>query len=96
MSHLISNCCGASPWLNDEQLDRCSECLEHCSFEEEEQDQSRRFRLGVIASKLFILQRVKERGLASARKELMSMNLPIEDVQEVSQMLMSMCRQDTN
>jgi hypothetical protein len=96
MSQLISNCCGASPWLDNEQLERCSECLENCSFEEQEQDHSRRFTLGTIASKLFILHRVEERGLASARKELMSMNLPIEDVTEVSQMLMRFCRQDTN
>lgn len=93
MSSLISNCCGASPWLGNEQLERCAECLEHCEFETEDQTFSKRFFLGTIASKLFILHKVQERGLGSARRELMTMDLPISDVQEVSRMLIHMCHE---
>ena len=93
MSSLISNCCGASPWLGNEQLERCSDCLEHCEFETEDQTFSKRFFLGTLASKLFILHNVQETGLGSARRELMSMDLPISDVQEVSRMLVHMCHE---
>jgi len=93
MSSLISNCCGASPWLGNEQLERCSDCLEHCEFETEDKTFSKRFFLGTLASKLFILHNVKETGLGSARRELMSMDLPISDVQEVSRMLIHMCHE---
>ena len=93
MSSLISNCCGASPWLGNEQLERCSDCLEHCEFETEDQTFSKRFFLGTLASKLFILHNVQERGLGSARRELMGMDLPISDVNEVSRMLIQMCHE---
>ena len=94
MSDLISNCCGARPWLNNETLERCSECLEHCEFETEERNISKRFFLGTLASKLFILHNVSERGLGSARKELLGMDLPIADVNEVSKMLIQMCNNE--
>lgn len=93
MSSLISNCCGASPWLGNEQLERCSDCLEHCEFETEDKTFSKRFFLGTLASKLFILHNVQERGLGSARRELMGMDLPIKDVNEVSRMLIQMCHE---
>ena len=93
MSSLISNCCGASPWLGNEQLERCSDCLEHCEFETEDKTFSKRFFLGTLASKLFILHNVQETGLGSARRELMGMDLPISDVQEVSRMLIQMCHE---
>ena len=93
MSSLISNCCGASPWLGNEQLERCSDCLEHCEFETEDKTFSKRFFLGTLASKLFILHNVQERGLGSARRELMGMDLPIKDVNEVSRMLIHMCHE---
>ena len=94
MSDLISNCCGARPWLNNETLERCSECLENCAFETEERHFSKRFFLGTIASKLFILHNVQERGLGSARKELLGMDLPISDVNEVTNMLLTMCNHE--
>jgi len=94
MSSLISNCCGASPWLGNEQLERCSDCLEHCEFETEDQTFSKRFFLGSLASKLFILHNVQERGLGSARRELMTMDLSIEDVNTVSQMLIQFCNNE--
>lgn len=93
MSQLISNCCGASPWLGNEQLERCAECLEHCEFETEDKTFSKRFFLTSLASKLFILHNVQERGLGSARRELATMDLPISDVQEVSRMLIHMCHE---
>ena len=94
MSDLISNCCGARPWLNNETLERCSECLEHCEFETEERNISKRFFLGQVASKLFVLHNVQEGGLESARRELMSMDLSIDDVNTVSQMLIQFCNND--
>jgi len=30
---LISNCCGAKPYLNNELLERCGRCKENCTFE---------------------------------------------------------------
>jgi len=32
MSELVSNCCGAYPYLNMLELERCSDCKENCSF----------------------------------------------------------------
>lgn len=34
---LVSNCCNARPWLDNEDLGVCSDCLEHCEFEDEDQ-----------------------------------------------------------
>jgi len=33
MTELVSNCCGASPYLNEILFERCSDCKENCSFE---------------------------------------------------------------
>ncbi len=30
---MISDCCGAEPWY---ESDICSDCMEHCEFNEEE------------------------------------------------------------
>lgn len=94
MSDLISNCCGARPWLNNETLERCSECLEHCEFETEERNISKRFFRWTVASKLFILHNVQERGLGSARRELLSMDLPIDDVNEISKLMIQFCEHE--
>ena len=32
---LISNCCGANPYLDMIETGVCSQCLEHCEFENE-------------------------------------------------------------
>tara|TARA_B100001063_G_scaffold44498_1_gene38284 strand:- start:460 stop:567 length:108 start_codon:yes stop_codon:yes gene_type:complete len=34
MTELVSNCCGASPWLGDIDSERCGDCKENCEFEE--------------------------------------------------------------
>ncbi len=31
--NIYSNCCGAVPYLNNELLERCSQCKENCTFE---------------------------------------------------------------
>jgi hypothetical protein len=30
--NIESDCCGASPWLNNEDLGICGACKEHCEF----------------------------------------------------------------
>ena len=35
---MISNCCGAASEWADE-YDLCPECLEHCEFEDDEEDE---------------------------------------------------------
>jgi len=32
MPELVSNCCGAYPYLNILELERCSDCKENCTF----------------------------------------------------------------
>ncbi len=34
MTELLSNCCGARPWLGEIESERCGDCKEHCEFEE--------------------------------------------------------------
>ena len=34
--NIESDCCGASPWLNNEDLGICGACKEHCEFIETE------------------------------------------------------------
>jgi hypothetical protein len=34
---MVSECCGASPWLGNEDLGRCGDCKEWCEFIEEEE-----------------------------------------------------------
>ena len=29
---IVSDCCGAAPWLSNEDLGVCSACLEHCEY----------------------------------------------------------------
>lgn len=29
---MMSNCCGAPPWLNMIESERCSDCKENCEF----------------------------------------------------------------
>ena len=33
---LISHCCSARPWMDEPLHERCSECLENCSFLDED------------------------------------------------------------
>jgi len=37
MPNLVSNCCGANPWLNNINLERCGDCLENCEFINEDE-----------------------------------------------------------
>ena len=34
MNELVSNCCGARPWMGMVEYERCGECKENCEFEE--------------------------------------------------------------
>jgi len=34
MTELVSNCCGARPWLGEIESEICGDCKEHCEFEE--------------------------------------------------------------
>ena len=37
MSYYISECCGASPWLDNIDLGRCGDCKECCDFLNEDE-----------------------------------------------------------
>ena len=91
MSNLISNCCGASPWL--EETDLCSRCLEHADFEDLDEvwprETSQRELDHQIASKLFITCNVSKFGLGAARRQMMQQGLPNDQIQRVSQILLS-------
>ena len=87
MSHLISNCCGATPWL--EETDLCSKCLEHAEFETEETEVSQHNLDRQIASKLWILCNVSEFGLGSARRQMIQQGMPNDQIQRVSKILLS-------
>jgi hypothetical protein len=87
MSNLISNCCGATPWL--EETDLCSKCLDHAEFETEETESSQWFNDRVEASKLWIKCNVKQFGLGSARREMIKQGFTTDQVQRVSQILLT-------
>lgn len=87
MSNLISNCCGASPWL--EETDLCSRCLEHADFEEEDTEVSQHNLDRQIASKLWISCNVSEFGLAAARRQMMQQRIPNDQIQRVSKILLN-------
>ena len=86
MSHLFSNCCGASPW---HETDLCSDCFEHAEFEEEDTEVSQHDLDRQIASKLWILCKVPEFGLGAARREMMKSGFPNDQIQRVSQILLN-------
>lgn len=67
---LVSNCCGANPWLNNPDLERCGDCLEHCEFEDLTTEPSERFLTQTLAVRLWFKHKVSERGLAAARREM--------------------------
>ena len=69
---LVSNCCGANPWLNNPDLERCGDCLEHCEFEDLTQEPSERFLTQTLAVRLWFKHKVSERGLAAARREMIT------------------------
>ena len=88
MSNLISNCCGASPWL--EETDLCSRCLEHADFTHiDEIFTSQRDLDHQIASKLWISCNVSEFGLAAARRQMMQQGVPNDQIQRVSKILLN-------
>lgn len=48
----LSNCCGARPYLNDKQNERCSQCRENCTFEPYEQNYLRVLNYGDTLKKV--------------------------------------------
>lgn len=88
MSNLSSDCCGASPWLDNEDLGRCSKCLECCEFETEEEVTSKEQSLKQLASLLWITCKVKEFGLAGARLKMRKMGLPLHEIQFVTNQML--------
>jgi len=36
---LVSECCGAPPWLSDTDYERCAYCKEWCEFEDLGEDE---------------------------------------------------------
>lgn len=89
---LVSNCCGANPWLNNPDLERCSDCLEHCEFEDLSAEPSERFLTQTLAVKLFFKHRVKERGLAAARREMICSGIKPSDRDRVCAIMLSWCK----
>lgn len=85
----ISNCCSAalSTWWEEPV---CSQCLEHCDIEELPIETSQWFNDRVEASKLWIKCNVKEFGLGSARREMIKQGFTNDQIQRVSQILLTL------
>ena len=88
---LVSNCCGANPWLNNPDLERCGDCLEHCEFEDLTQEPSERFLTQTLAVKLFLKHNVRERGLGAARREMMQTGVKPSDRDRVCAVMLGWC-----
>lgn len=84
----FSNCCGAalSTWFEEPV---CSQCMEHCEIETEDETPSQHNLDRQIASKLWILCNVSEFGLGAARRRMMQDKLSSDQIQRVSQILLS-------
>jgi hypothetical protein len=91
MENLVSNCCGANPWLNNPDLERCGDCLEHCEFEDLTQEPSERFLTQTLAVKLFLKHNVRERGLGAARREMMQTGVKPSDRDRVCAVMLGWC-----
>lgn len=89
---LVSNCCGANPWLGNPDLERCGDCLEHCEFEDLTEEPSERFLTQTLAVRLFFKHKVKERGLAAARREMIQSGVKPADRDRVCAVLLGWCR----
>lgn len=88
MSNLSSDCCGASPWLNNEDLGRCSSCKECCEFVSDDEVTSKEQSLKQLASLLWITCKVKEFGLAGARLKMLQRGLAPHEIQFVTNQLL--------
>ena len=88
---LVSNCCGANPWLNNPELERCGDCLEHCEFEDLTQEPSERFLTQTLAVKLFLKHNVRERGLGAARREMIQTGVKPSDRDRVCAVMLGWC-----
>jgi hypothetical protein len=91
MENLVSNCCGANPWLNNPDLERCGDCLENCEFEDLTQEPSERFLTQTLAVKLFLKHNVRERGLGAARREMMQTGVKPSDRDRVCAVMLGWC-----
>jgi len=88
---LVSNCCGANPWLGTPELERCGQCLEHCEFEDLTQEPSERFLTQTLAVKLFLKHQVKTRGLAAARREMICAGVKPKHRDRVCAIMLGWC-----
>ena len=88
---LVSNCCGANPWLGNPDLERCGDCLEHCEFEDLTQEPSERFLTQTLAVKLFLKHNVRERGLGAARREMIQTGVKPSDRDRVCAVMLGWC-----
>ena len=84
----FSNCCGAalSTWFEEPM---CSRCLEHCDIDQVETETSQWFSDRAEASKLWMKCNVKEFGLGSARREMIKKGFKADQIQRVSQILLT-------
>ena len=92
MENLVSNCCGANPWLNNPDLERCGDCLEHCEFEDLSTEPSERFLTQTLAVAMFFKHRVAERGLAAARRDLICQGVKPSDRDRVCAIMLGWLR----
>lgn len=90
---LFSDCCGAAPWLNNEDLGRCSKCKECCEFDSDEEPVSDKQKLKQLASLLWVTCRVDELGLAGARREMFKRGLSDKEIKFVNLQLLNFLNQ---
>ena len=91
MSNLISDCCGANPWLSNPDLQRCGACKEWCEFIEEEEVVTDRQRKYQLASLMWTTCRIDETGdLTQARAKLQKRGLAHHEIEEIAGILIGM------
>lgn len=85
---IVSNCCGAdlSLWFEEPV---CARCGEHCEAEELPFESSEWFNDRAEASKLWIKCNVEKFGLGAARREMIKKGFTTDQVQRVSQILLT-------
>ena len=88
---LVSNCCGANPWLNNPDLERCGECLEWCEFEDLSTELTDAQRKKQIASFIWTTCNVAGSGsLVEARQKMKDRGMQHHEIEEIVGIMIGM------
>ena len=86
---LVSDCCGATPWLNNEDMGLCGDCKEHCEFIDLDDQVSDKQKKKQLASLLYTTCRMGSDGdLTRARAKMKERGMQHHDIEEIVGIMM--------